>query len=84
KRLTVLKGGSDLLRAKWLIITLRPTAVQLTTGGVGSQPTDPLGFPGPGLAGEMELHFADEPWDRRASCSLTAPQRKINCPESII
>ncbi|WP_221624481.1 hypothetical protein, partial [Burkholderia stagnalis] len=25
KRLTVLKGGSDLLRAKWLIITLRPT-----------------------------------------------------------
>ncbi|MDN8071538.1 hypothetical protein, partial [Burkholderia vietnamiensis] len=26
KRLTVLKGGLDLLRAKWLIITLRPTA----------------------------------------------------------
>ncbi|MCA7987522.1 hypothetical protein, partial [Burkholderia vietnamiensis] len=25
KRLTVLKGGLDLLRAKWLIITLRPT-----------------------------------------------------------
>ncbi|MBO1859223.1 hypothetical protein J4G52_37345, partial [Burkholderia cenocepacia] len=31
KRLTVLKGGSDLLRAKWLIITLRPTG--LNEGG---------------------------------------------------
>ncbi|MDN8077475.1 hypothetical protein QZN22_30365, partial [Burkholderia vietnamiensis] len=33
KRLTVLKGGLDLLRAKWLIITLRPTEAARRSGG---------------------------------------------------
>ncbi|WP_221622694.1 hypothetical protein, partial [Burkholderia anthina] len=34
KRLTVLKGGSDLLRAKWLIITLRPTPYHPSSGSI--------------------------------------------------